>query len=70
MTVIVNKATHVWGAYSPTIMIWMLLGSMFPLTESEMILLEAFSMAFEKGTSGVDLHLGWGYYRAKVSFTK
>jgi len=27
-------------------------------------------MVFEKGDAGVDLHMGWGYYRATVTFTK
>ena len=68
MTIIINKATHVWGAYSYNQDMDVARVNV-PLTEGNESL-EAFSMAFEKGTSGVDLHLGWGYYRAKVSFTK
>lgn len=68
MTIIINKATHVWGAYSYNQDMDVARVNV-PLTE-EKESIEAFSMAFEKGTSGVDLHLGWGYYRAKVSFTK
>ena len=68
MTIIINKATHVWGAYSYNQDMDVTRVNV-PLTEGKESL-EAFSMAFEKGTSGVDLHLGWGYYRAKVSFIK
>lgn len=69
MTIIINKATHVWGAYSydkemdvARIMV--------PLNEVDDSL-EAFSMVFEDGGNGkIDLHLGWEYYRATLSFTK
>jgi len=68
MTIIINKDTHVWGAYSYNEKMDVARVRV-PLTEGDESL-EAFSMVFEKGTSGVDLHMGWGYYRATVTFTK
>lgn len=32
--------------------------------------LEAFSITFDEGSNGVDMHLGWGNVRVKVPFTK
>ena len=32
--------------------------------------LEAFSMAFQKSNSGIDLHFGWGNYRGTLPFSK
>ena len=69
MTVIINKATHVMGAYSydqkmdaARITI--------PLTEGDESL-EAFSMIFEKsGEQAATLHMGWEYYRAALTFSK
>ena len=68
MTFIVNKATHVWGAYSykkekDVVRV------NIPITESGDSI-EAFSMAFEVVKEGVHLHMGWGTSRAKVAFTK
>ena len=69
ITVIVNKATHVWGAYSYSKDLDVARVTV-PLMEGENSL-EAFSMIFEEGEDGaMDLHFGWGYYRAKLSFTK
>jgi len=67
MTIIINKAIHVWGAYSYKQDLDVARVTV-PLTEGEP--LEAFSMAFKKSSAGVDLHMGWGNYRAKVSFSK
>ena len=69
ITIIVNKATHVWGSYYNKKMDVARIS--VPLnTESDY--LEALSMIFEKGSgpSGMNLHIGWGYYRARISFTK
>lgn len=69
ITVIINKATHVWGAYSYSKDLDVVRVSV-PLMEGDESL-EAFSMIFEEGDGGaMNLHFGWGYYRALLSFTK
>ena len=68
MTVIVNKAIHVWGAYSYDQEMDVVRVNV-PVSESE-DLLEAFSMAFEGVDDGVHLHMGWGNYRVKVALIK
>ena len=68
MTVIINKATNVWGAYSYK-KDFDVIRVKVPLKEVEESL-EAFSMIFDKEESGMALHLGWGNYRATVSFKK
>jgi hypothetical protein len=68
MTVIFNKATHVWGAYSYNEDLDVVRVNV-PLTESGDSI-EAFSMAFEGVKDGLYLHMGWGTFRVKVPFTK
>ena len=69
MTVVINKATHVWGAYSYDEALDVARISV-PLTEGDESL-EAFSMIFEKaGENAATLHMGWDYYRAALTFTK
>ena len=66
ITLIVNKAVHVWGAYSydqgkdvsRVTVPW----------KGGAKNVEAFSMSFGKAKEGLDLHLGWGDRRAKVTF--
>ncbi|MDB2342216.1 DUF2911 domain-containing protein [Flavobacteriaceae bacterium] len=65
MTVIVNKATHVWGAYSYNEDLDVVRVNV-PLTESGDSI-EAFSMAFEGVKDGLHLHMGWGYLSCKSS---
>lgn len=68
MTVIVNSATHVWGAYN-----YNEANDVARITvplQEEGDSLEAFSMAFEEQSNGFNLHMGWGYFRASVPFTK
>ncbi|MGB1020082.1 MAG: DUF2911 domain-containing protein [Flavobacteriaceae bacterium] len=66
MTVIVNSATHVWGAYGykEADDVARITVPLEEVGES----LEAFSMAFEAQDSGFDLHMGWGNFRARVPF--
>ena len=69
ITLIINKATHVWGSYSYSqdLDVARITAPLSEVDDS----LEAFSMIFEKGSAnGMDLHLGWGYNRATVSFSK
>ena len=68
MTVIINKATNVWGAYSYK-KDFDVIRVKVPLKEVEESL-EAFSMIFDKEESGMVLHMGWGNYRATFSFKK
>ncbi|MDA7777810.1 DUF2911 domain-containing protein [Flavobacteriaceae bacterium] len=69
MTIIINKATHVWGAYSYSQDMDVARVTV-PMTEGNESL-EAFSMIFEKvEDDAMDLHMGWGYYRATLRFTK
>lgn len=65
-TVIINKATNVWGAYTydeaedvARITV--------PVMEGDG--LEAFSMAFEESKTGVDLYMGWGSVVIAAPFT-
>ncbi len=69
ITIIINKATHVWGAYSYdqnndiarlTV----------PWEEDSSKTLEAFSMIFNETKSGFNIHLGWGKRRAVIPFAK
>ena len=68
MTIIINKATHVWGSYSynESLDVVRLDVPISENTES----LEALSMAFEATDKGVNLYAGWETYRVMVAFTK
>ena len=66
MTLIINKATNLWGAYSYDEG-KDLLRFDFPTTNAEDSL-EAFSMAFS-GDDAPALHLGWGNTRVAVPFS-
>jgi hypothetical protein len=69
MTIIINKATHVWGAYMYNMELDVA-RIPIPLTEGDESI-EAFSMIFEgTGDDMMDLHLGWDYYRATLRFSK
>ena len=68
MTLIINKATNVWGAYSYKKELDVIRVKA-PLKEVEESL-EAFSMIFDKEELGMVLHMGWGNYRATFSFKK
>ena len=68
ITIIINKATNVWGAYSYNQDLDIIRVKV-PLKEVEESL-EAFSMIFDKKESEMVLHMGWGNYRASLSFTK
>ena len=68
MTLIINKATNVWGAYSYKKELDVIRVKA-PLKEVEEFL-EAFSMIFDKEESGMVLHMGWGNYRSAFSFKK
>ena len=68
MTLIINKATNVWGAYSYKKELDVIRVKA-PLKEVEESL-ESFSMIFDKEESGMVLHMGWGNYRAAFSFKK
>ena len=68
MTLIINKATHVWGAYSYNKSLDVTRVSV-PTTITDDSL-EAFSMIFKKsGDSEMDLHFGWGKFRGMLKFT-
>ena len=58
MTLIINKATNVWGAYSYKKELDVIRVKV-PLKEVEESL-EAFSMIFDKEESGMVLQMGWG----------
>ena len=67
-TAIVNTDLNVWGSYfykeeNDVARITI------PLSKVEESL-EAFSIAFDDSSNGVDMFLGWGNLRAKVPFTK
>lgn len=66
-TVILNKATHVWGAYSYNESQDVVRVKVPVKSDSKS--LEAFSMAFEKVSDGVHLHMGWGNLRIAVPFS-
>lgn len=68
MTLIVNRAIHVWGAYSYKEEMDVVRVSI-PIIESKDSI-EAFSMAFEGVDDGVHLHMAWGNSRFNVKFTK
>ena len=57
MTLIINKATNVWGAYSykKELDVIRVKAQLKEVEES----LEAFSMIFDKEESGMVLHIGW-----------
>ena len=67
-TVIINKATHVWGAYSYN-QADDVARVKVPLKQNDQAL-EALSMAFEEANDGVHLHIGWGKMRLAVPFSK
>jgi len=67
-TVIINKATNVWGAYSYDEAMDVA-RIQVPVQEGKESL-EAFSMAFEAVDSGAHLHMGWDTVRVAVPFTK
>lgn len=67
ITIIINSATHIWGTYYDQKMdVVRITVPLRQLTES----LEAFSMAFQKSNTGIDLHFGWGNYRGTLPFSK
>ena len=68
MTLIINRATNVWGAYSykKELDVIRVKAPLKDVEES----LEAFSMIFDKEESGMVLHMGWGNYRSAFSFKK
>lgn len=69
LTIIINKATPVWGAYKYNNELDVARIAI-PLMEGDESV-EAFSMIFEnKGDDMMDLHLGWEYYRATLQFSK
>jgi len=69
MTIIINKATHVWGAYMYNKELD-IARIVIPLMEGDESV-EAFSMIFEGTVDDMmDLHLGWDYYRATLRFSK
>jgi len=67
-TVIINKATNVWGAYTynPALDQARI---QVPVQEGKKSL-EAFSMAFEAADNGVDLYMGWDQLRLKVPLSQ
>ena len=67
-TVIINKATNVWGAYSYDEAMDVA-RIQVPVQEGKESL-EAFSMAFEAVDIGAHLHMGWDTVRVAVPFTK
>ena len=68
ITIIINSATHVWGAFSYNEKMDVVRATV-PLKQvSES--LEAFSMTFQKSNTGIDLHFGWGNYRGSLPFSK
>ncbi len=68
MTIIINKATHVWGSYSYNESLDVVRLDV-PISEN-IESLEALSMAFEATVTGVNLYAGWETYRVMVAFTK
>ena len=67
-TVILNKATNVWGAYNYNEK-EDLARITVPVEQGKKSL-EAFSMAFEGVDGGVHLHMGWDSLRIAVPFTE
>ena len=68
ITIIINSATHVWGAFSYNKKMDVVRMTV-PLRQVT-VSLEAFSMAFQKSNTGIDLHFGWGNYRGTLPFSK
>ena len=68
MNIIIDKAINVWRAYSYKQDLD-IVRIKVPLKEAEDSL-EAFSMIFDREESGMILHMGWGNYRASLSFMK
>jgi hypothetical protein len=68
ITIIINSATHVWGAYSYDKKMDVIRVTV-PLRQVSQYL-EAFSMTFQKSNEGIDLHFGWGNYRGTLPFSK
>lgn len=66
-TVILNKDTDVWGAYSYKPEQDVARITVPAKTGDKAI--EAFSMSFEGTDSGANLHMGWGNARVSVPFT-
>lgn len=67
-TVILNKATNVWGAYN-----YNASDDLARITVPVKLAkksLEAFSMAFERVEGAVHLHMGWDTLRIAIPFTK
>lgn len=67
-TAIISKDLNVWGSYfyneaNDVVRLNV------PVT-SENDFVEAFSIVFEEGDNGVDMHLAWGNARVKIPFTK
>ena len=67
-TAIISKDLNVWGSYFYKKENDVARMSV-PVSLSDESL-EAFSIAFDKGSNGVDMHLGWGPARLTVPFTK
>lgn len=67
-TIIINKDTNVWGAYSYKAENDVARLSV-PVTQAEESL-EAFSMVFTKADNGVILNLGWDKTRVAIPFTE
>ncbi|MEL6812669.1 MAG: DUF2911 domain-containing protein [Bacteroidota bacterium] len=67
-TVIINSDLNTWGAYSYNESKDVARLTV-PCTNGDDSL-EAFSIAFEEGDKGVDMHLGWGTVRVEVPFKK
>tara|TARA_B100001996_G_C18498658_1_gene530593 strand:+ start:139 stop:666 length:528 start_codon:yes stop_codon:yes gene_type:complete len=63
-TIIINTATHSWGTYSYNESNDVARVKV-PVTESRKSV-EALSMTFEKGTDGVNLHIGWDDIRVSI----
>ena len=69
ITIIINKATHVWGAYSYNDDLDVARVTV-PITEDEDPL-EAFSMIFGKSDGGgMNLYFGWDTFRGSLKFSK
>ncbi|MBA0883268.1 DUF2911 domain-containing protein [Flavobacterium undicola] len=67
-TIILNKSTNVWGAYSYQAENDVARLSV-PVTQAEESL-EAFSMVFTKADNGMILNLGWDKTRVAIPFTE
>jgi len=67
-TAIISTDLNVWGSYFYSEANDVARVTVPASTGSES--LEAFSITFEEGSNGVDMHLGWDKVRVKVPFTK